>query len=373
VPVTPARAALLRFAAFGAALALLSTAAAAAGPFGVGLPEPAPSGGGWFPEVFRTIAAWQSAFYRDLTATVRAMKTDGTAGLWLCAVSFAYGVVHAAGPGHGKAIVSAYVLANRETARNGAVLAMVSAFAQGCMAVAIVAVAALVLGATSMAMTRAAELMEIGSFALITGLGAWLVWRKILAPLAEAWRERFAPVVVMPGFGAMPVPTTFGHDHDHHRHDHGHHGHAHDHHHHGGHDHHHHGGHAHGGLACDCGHVHAPTPELAGGRLDWRKAWTAVAAVGLRPCTGALIVLVFSLAQGLFAAGVAATFAMALGTGLTVAMLTLLAVGARGLAVRVSGSADSAAAVRVHHALEGLGAVAVLGFGALMLGASLAG
>lgn len=366
--VTSARATLLRFAVFGAALLAFSSAAGAAGPFGVGLPEPAPSGGGWFPEVFRTIAAWQSAFYRDLTATVRAMKTDGTAGFWLCAVSFAYGVVHAAGPGHGKAIVSAYVLANRETARNGAVLALVSAFAQGCMAVAIVAVAAVVLGATSMAMTRAAELLETGSFALITGLGIWLVWRKILAPMAEAWRDRYAPVVVAGGFGSMPVPVGRAEARSSHEHGHGHGGHDHHHHHH-----HHRHDHAHGGLACDCGHVHAPTPELAGGRLDWRKAWTAVAAVGLRPCTGALIVLVFSLAQGLFLAGVAATFAMALGTGLTVAALTLLAVGARGLAVRVTGGGDSALAHRIHTAAEGFGALAVLGFGMLMLGASLAG
>jgi nickel/cobalt exporter len=372
VPVTTVR--MLRLAAAGAAVLALGHAALAAGPFGVGLPEPAPSGGGFLPGLFHTIAAWQSAFYRDLTATVRAMKSDGTAGLWLCLLSFAYGVVHAAGPGHGKAIVSAYVLANRETARNGAILAMVSAFAQGVTAVAMVGVAAVVLGATSIAMTNAAEWLEIGSFALITAMGVWLVWRKILVPLADAWRVRYAPVVVPAGTGGA-VLAAHDHDHDHgHHHHHGHvhhHGHGHDdHRHHHDHDHHDHGHHEHGPA---CGHVHAPSPELAGGRLDWRKAWAAVAAVGIRPCTGALIVLVFALAQGLFLAGVAAAFAMALGTGLTVAVLTLAAVGARGLAVRLSGGGESAMAHRVHAGVEALGALAVLGFGLLMLGASLVG
>lgn len=110
---------------------------------------------------------------------------------------------------------------------------------------------------------------------------------------------------------------------------------------------------------------------MASGPLDWRKAWTAVAAVGLRPCTGALIVLVFSLSQGLLAAGVAATLAMAFGTGLTVAALTLAAVSTRGIAARIGGSGR--AGEMVHHGFEALGAFAILAFGLLMLGASLSG
>ena len=58
-------------------------------------------------------------------------------------------------------------------------------------------------------------------------------------------------------------------------------------------------------------------------------AFTAIVAVGLRPCSGAIIVLVFALAQGLFWAGVAATFVMGLGTAITVAVIATLAVGAR--------------------------------------------
>ena len=122
-----------------------------------------------------------------------------------------------------------------------------------------------------------------------------------------------------------------------------------------------------------CCHLHAPSPEIASGRLDWKKAWSAVVAVGLRPCTGALIVLVFALSQGLLIAGIASAFTMALGTGLTVALLTLAAVTTRGLAVRIATAGGGEAARHLHTAVEAGAAITVLLFGLLMFGASLWG
>lgn len=331
-------------------------ALASTGPFGVGLPEPAASSA-LLPGLFRMIAGWQATFYRDLTATLSTMKANGSAGTWLMVLSFLYGVLHAAGPGHGKAVISTYVLANRETARNGALLALVSALAQAVTAVVMVVVAAVVLGATSIAMTRAAAVLETGSFALIVLLGLWLVWRKIARPLGIWFAERYAPVAVTVGGAPIVVTTSFSAaDHD-------------------GCGHEHRLGlkparHVHDES---CGHLHAPSPEVAAGRLDWKKAWTAIAAVGLRPCTGALIVLVFALSQGLFMAGIASAFTMALGTGVTVAALTLAAVTTRGLAVRLAASGGSEMAHRLHTAIEAGAAVTVLLFGLLMLGASLWG
>ncbi|MBS1182576.1 MAG: high-affinity nickel-transport protein [Proteobacteria bacterium] len=352
----------LRIAAAGLVVLLVAAPAlASTGPFGVGLPEPAATGGAFLPGLFRTIAVWQAGFYRDLTATLGAMKADGSAGVWLMTLSFLYGVLHAVGPGHGKAVISTYVLANRETARNGAVLALVSALAQAVTAVTMVVVAAVLLGATSIAMTRAAAVLETGSFALIVVLGLWLVWRKIVRPLGNRFAERYAPVAVTVGGAPAVMASSFagavlhddcGHDHTRlglklprptHVHDDG------------------------------CGHLHAPSPEIAAGRLDWKKAWSAVAAVGLRPCTGALIVLVFALSQGLFIVGIAAAFAMALGTGLTVAVLTLAAVATRGLAVRLAGAGSGDLAYSLHAIIEAGAALAVLLFGLLMLGASLWG
>lgn len=349
-------------AAVTAGLALLVLAApalASTGPFGVGLPEPAATGGTFLPGLFRAIAGWQAIFYRDLTATLTAMKSNGSAGVWLMTLSFLYGVLHAVGPGHGKAVISTYVLANRETARNGAILALVSALAQAVTAVAMVVVAAIVLGTTSIAMTRAAAALETGSFALIALLGLWLVWRKIVRPAGEWLAERYAPVTVTVGGAPVVMTTSFAAavTHDDCGHDHRRLGlksarHVHD---------------------ASCGHLHAPSVEVATGRLDWRKAWSAVVAVGLRPCTGALIVLVFALSQGLFAAGIASAFTMALGTGFTVAALTLAAVTTRGLAVRLAATSNGEFAHYLHAAIEAGAAVVVLLFGLLMFGASLWG
>lgn len=96
-----------------------------------------------------------------------------------------------------------------------------------------------------------------------------------------------------------------------------------------------------------------------------------VLSIGLRPCSGALIVLVFALSQGAFTAGVAATFAMAIGTGLTVAALAAMAVGARDLAVAVTGGAASGWAGRIHRGFEAVGALAVLSLGILLMLAAL--
>ncbi len=99
-------------------------------------------------------------------------------------------------------------------------------------------------------------------------------------------------------------------------------------------------------------------------------AWSAILAVGVRPCSGAIIVLVFALSQGLFLAGVAATFVMALGTGLTVATMAVLAVSARSVAVRLAG-VDSPVTGRIVRAAEILAAAAVLVLGLVLLGGSL--
>ena len=88
------------------------------------------------------ILAKQSEFYREMSSTIRAAKSDGSAVWTLLGISFAYGIFHAAGPGHGKAVISSYLVADEETARRGIVLSFASALLQALMAVALVAVLA---------------------------------------------------------------------------------------------------------------------------------------------------------------------------------------------------------------------------------------
>jgi nickel/cobalt exporter len=181
--------------------------------------------------------------------------------------------------------------------------------------------------------------IEIVGYALIVLIGLRLLWvkgRALLALLRD---------------GAK-------HEHHHHGHDHGHDHHHHDH----GHDHHH----DHDDEGHAWGHAHAPEPAELTGR-DWlKRGLAAVVAVGLRPCSGAIIVLVFALAQGLFLIGVASTFAMGLGTAITVAAIATLAVGARGLASRFAKTKPGAGMILLR-ALETAAAVVIILFGAALL------
>lgn len=113
-------------------------------------------------------------------------------------------------------------------------------------------------------------------------------------------------------------------------------------------------------------HAHAPEPQELTGKHWLRRGLAAIVAVGLRPCSGAIIVLVFALAQGLFWIGVASTFAMGLGTAITVAAIATLAVGARGLADRVA-KAKPGVGMLLLRGLETAAAFVIVFFGAALL------
>ena len=122
-----------------------------------------------------------------------------------------------------------------------------------------------------------------------------------------------------------------------------------------------------------CGHYHAPDPSTLGAGFSWGSALATVLAAGARPCSGAILVLVFALAQGLFAAGIAATFAMSLGTALTTGALAATAVFAKDIAVKMSGG-DSMRSLLLVRLFEFGAACLVLLLGAsLFLGASVGG
>lgn len=323
----------------------------------------------------------QSEFYRQMSATIRAAKTDGSAVWALLGISFAYGVFHAAGPGHGKAVISSYLVANEETAKRGIVLSFASALMQALVAIAIVGIGALLLNATAKTMCSAERVIEIASYGLIAAFGARLVWTKGRGFIRALGSYRSAPQLVPAmahAHGHMHDHShhhshdhghdharVAHHDHDHHRHDHAHHGHDHhgrDHH---AHEHHHdHAGHIHDEH---CGHSHGPEPSELAGPGGWSRGLSAVLTVGIRPCSGAILVLVFALAQGLFWAGVAATLLMGLGTAITVSAIAIVAVSAKGLAARVAAGRDGGGAVLLRGIEFGAAAlVLVFGVGLLL-------
>ncbi len=310
----------------------------AAGAFDVALADPFGVSQGSAPPEFGGFAGWilseQSMFYQMLSGAIRAAKSNGSATYTLLGISFVYGIFHAAGPGHGKAVISSYLVANHETWRRGLVLSAASAVLQSLTAILIVAVAALLLNATAKMMDDTVNIIETVSYVFIVLIGARLLWVKGRAFLKLLRTE------------------TQEHAQDHHR-DHGHdRGHAH-------HD------HAEENASA-WGHAHALEPQELAGSRGWRRGLVAVVSVGLRPCSGAIIVLVFALAQGLFWIGIASTFMMGLGTAITVASIATLAVGARGVAARLA-RAKPGRGLLFLRGLETAAAALVMIFGFLLL------
>jgi nickel/cobalt exporter len=360
---------------------------------GIGTNEATLPSTGLFAGWLNWINVQQQAFYRSLTDALKAMRQDGSK-LWLLAgLSFAYGIFHAAGPGHGKAVISSYMLANEVALRRGIALSFISAFLQAATAIAVMTLVFLVLRGTSIRMTDATWFLEVLSYAAISAFGAWLLWRKVRPLLGakpahslsaahtnENSNEAYARAYAHSGHGGTHSHShsrgTHSHSHathsdSHETHSHSHATHSHAHHHHHAHAHSDPGGHSHAPEVCEtCGHSHAPDPaQLSGDRFDWKTAWSAVAAVGLRPCSGALIVLTFAFLNGLWVGGILSVLAMAFGTAITVSVLATIAVTAKNWAVAFAGGGSTGN--RIHAAIEIGGASLVLVVGLLLLSASL--
>ncbi|MGY2052328.1 nickel/cobalt transporter [Methylobacterium sp. JK268] len=277
-------------------------------PFGMGFREAAPSAatslGAW-------LLAMQAAFSRSLQTAVGAVRS-GSGGYGLLAgLGFTYGVFHAAGPGHGKAVIAGYIVAGERALARGVALSAAAALIQAAIALALVGGGAAILRLTAAGLIEAGRFVETAGFACVALLGLAVTWRKagMLAQRLQGEEAACGP---------------------------------------------------------DCGHA-----ALAdAGRIErlrgLREQAGVALAAGSRPCAGAILVLVFALSQGVFLAGVLATLAMALGTALTTSVLAALAVFAKRLALRLAGGRGAAGAVLVG-ALELLAAAFVLVLGAALL------
>ncbi|MCH9764413.1 MAG: nickel/cobalt transporter [Alphaproteobacteria bacterium] len=288
---------------------------------------------GLFSGLWAWVLAQQQKANRSIVDAVRNLKSSGSlaSALALIVLSFTYGVLHAAGPGHGKAVISSYVLANERTVRRGIALSFLAAFFQALSAIAIITVLVVVLKATSFQIKGAENWITTLSWGLIAALGAWLLIGQ-LRILWQAWQAR-----------DVAAAATCAHVQTHGHHD-------------------------EGGACCD--HAHIPDAKLLDHDWSWRKGVMIAASVGIRPCTGAILVLIFALTNGLLWAGIAATFAMALGTAITVSVLAAAAVGSRSLATRMAGG-DSRWGWRIERAAGLVGSALVFVLGASFFAASL--
>jgi nickel/cobalt exporter len=271
----------------------------------------------WWSGGFAGLLSWVGEVQRQtqatLAAAVRALRGGEPGALAaLLGVCFTYGVLHAVGPGHGKALIGAYGVARRVPVVKLSLLALISAMAQSAVAVALVYAIVAVLGLTRDAATGLAEgaVPALGNV-LIAGLGLWLMWRGL-----QGLRQREVH------------GHAHGHDHDHH-HDHDH---THDH---------------------SCGHAHGPTIAEVDGLTGWRDTALLVAGIAMRPCTGALFLLILTWQIGIGAAGIAGAFVMGLGVAAVTMVVAVMAVWAREGAFSTLSGGVLARALPVIEALAG--------------------
>lgn len=231
--------------------------------------------------------AWAAASQHEAqNALARAIRTlrAGEPGvlLALLTVCFAYGFFHAAGPGHGKVLIGGYGVARRVRMLPLMAVAVASSLAQATTAVILVYAGVFVLGLTRETMVGLTEdIFAPASYAAIGLIGLWLAWRGLQA--------------------FVKIGRLDPHDHPHCQHVH----------------------------ADSCGHAHGPDPAQVAALTGWRDTLILIAGIAIRPCTGALFLLILCWRMGIDAAGIAGAYAIGLGTATITVAVAFMAVWAR--------------------------------------------
>jgi ABC-type nickel/cobalt efflux system permease component RcnA len=322
----------------GAASAAAGASAQARNPFGSGSPGPSTPAPpkveerarepGFLDRIVGQINVWQRQLNERLSREIRDYKESGSLApvFAILLVSFLYGVFHAVGPGHGKVMTTAYFAANRARYANGLAMTGMISLIQALSAILIVGTLAVLLGFKSTRIVDNVTYVEAASNFLIAGVGLYIVFGGIT------------------GRGCSHDHGTAGAAHAHHDHAHEHthapHGHPH--------------------------HDHASAPVTA----TFRSMAAAAFASGIRPCTGAILVLLFTLSHGIFGIGIVAALVMALGVFLVLAAIGIGVIFARSRAGR-AGARNPRLANLAHRAAGIAGGGVIVAFGGLLFLASL--
>jgi len=278
----------------------------------------------WFAGGFDRLGLWAALQQREFqNAIARALRSAraGEAGAIAAVLGacFAYGLAHAAGPGHGKVLIGGYGFGRKVPMLRLSLIALAASLAQAVTAIVVVYGGVLILNIGRQAMVGAVEVvMAPISYGAIALIGLWLMWRGLRKFLA----------------GRTPP------------HDHAHEG--------------------HGDVCASCGHAHGPSLDQVEQAGSLRDAIMLVGGIAMRPCTGALFVLIITWQMGIGGLGIGGAVAMALGTAMITVFVGLAAGGLRGGVL--AGLSGSSQVARVVAGIELLaGSVVVFIAGGLLL------
>jgi nickel/cobalt transporter (NicO) family protein len=269
-------------------------------------------------------------------AELRVMKARATAAaiVTLSSVCFLYGVFHAIGPGHGKSVISAYLVANGRTVKRGILLSFLAALLQAVTAIALVSCLISLLTGSGITTDASLGVLTPVSGGFTTAVGAWMVWTSLSRRACGTPRIFASHAHQAHGREPAALSTTDS---------------------------------ACGSGCCDRAHRVAPHQLLSETSLPGLAV--IIAAIGVRPCSGAIFVLLFANTIGLYSVGVWATLAMALGTAITVSALAVLTLWSKRAAVRLV-SLNTRRLDRIYRSMHLAGSVAVFCLGLFLLFAS---
>ena len=254
----------------------------------------------YWPQILLQSVRWQKGLHQEMTQLLQQVKTaPEQAGGMLVLFSLAYGVLHALGPGHGKVVITTFLATHPARLKTTLRLTLLASLLQGSVAIVLVTLMLVVLQTSSRQLHLSSYWLEKGSYLLVIGLGVWIGVRAL-----KALRRQLRPR------SPMKIHALRA-DHQHDAH-------------------------------CGCGHAHLPDAQQVAGAVSLKTQLLLVASMGLRPCSGAIMMLLFSRVIGVYLWGVLSAAVMALGTALTISAIGLLVQRSRTLALRLGGESRAA-------------------------------
>ncbi|WP_145589794.1 nickel/cobalt transporter [Yersinia rochesterensis] len=253
----------------------------------------------YWPELLFKTVAWQKSMHQQMAQLLQQVKANPhRAGLALMMFSLIYGVLHAVGPGHGKVVIVTYLATHPAQLKNSLKLTFAASILQGGIAILLVTVLLGILQLSSRYLHQSSFWLEKGSFLLVIALGVLLCFRAIKRLYHQVKLLKPQKISIQ---RLQPLSATHVHS-----------------------------------ESCGCGHRHMPNSQELQAGNDWRTRLAIVLAMGMRPCSGAIMVLLFAKVIGVYWWGILSAIAMAIGTSLTISLLALFVHYARRLAVHLS-------------------------------------
>tara|TARA_B100001059_G_scaffold224258_1_gene250131 strand:- start:552 stop:1667 length:1116 start_codon:yes stop_codon:yes gene_type:complete len=327
-----------------------------------------------WPSLVISSIQWQREVNSELADLLYDAKSNPWgAGSYLIGFSFIYGMLHSLGPGHGKVIVSTYLATHPTKAKASLVLTVVSALLQALVAILLVSVLIWGFSASMRVVNDKANMFVSLSFALVAIVGALICWKalkniystmrkpklkvKAITTLATdtssvmsvrpsiSVQSPIAPRSSVSADSAILNPTNALQPVEHAHADHSH-------------------------TDCGCGHQHVADPEAINKASTIREYAGIIVTIGVRPCTGAIMVLLFANMVGLYWMGVLSALAMAVGTALTTSLIAMMTLTGKHLVKRylAAGNKKGNGSLKVTgHYLQLLGGLLLIVIGLLLM------